>query len=90
MIREELNNIKPLSESFDKIDIAKFKAAIESHGKLIGLGDILKKQGYKTTFTTEPIPMLRIEKGSSKYALLNKKYADDPDFVVGEIAGGEL
>ena len=49
----------------------------------------LKKIGYENTyFSTEPICMLTIVDDRKTFVLLNKNYADDPDFVAGELAGG--
>lgn len=81
-----------ISEGFSKEDISQIKSAVEdNNGKLIGVGAILKKLGFKSTFMNEPPapPMILITgKGKAKFVLVNKKYADKPDFVVGAVAGG--
>jgi hypothetical protein len=50
----------------------------------------LEQMGFKVDFVTEPITMYILEKDGVKYAALNKKYAEDPDLVVGEIAIGTM
>lgn len=76
-------------------DVEKIKGIVQKHidsgGALIGLGPELKKAGYKSQFTTEPLAMHMIKIGGDTFYIINKKYISDeekPDFVVGEYAGG--
>jgi hypothetical protein len=83
-VRESVN------ENFSNDDIAKIKGAVESASSFMGIGSELKKLGMKYNFATEPLPLYMIKKGSKTFVLVNKKYADKPDFVVGDTAGGLL
>jgi hypothetical protein len=56
----------------------------------MGIGSELKKLGMKYDFSTSPLPVYMIKKGSKTFVLVNKKYAEKPDFVVGTTAGGLL
>jgi hypothetical protein len=76
-------------------DVEKIKGIVQRHvdsgGALIGLGPELKKAGYKSQFTPEPLAMHMIKIDGSTFCITNKKYISDeekPDFVVGEYAGG--
>lgn len=80
-----------INENFTESDIDTFKSTIEEvGGKLIGLAAALKSKGYKAEFSSSPIPLIMIYKGGKKYVLVNKQYATEYDFVVGDIAGGEI
>ena len=65
--------------------------------KFLAVGDALKKAGYKESisgkkvfhFVTSPFPLYLITNGK-RYAILNKKYAEKPDAVVGQIAVGVM
>lgn len=95
LIVEETEAIrgKKLNESADA-DVNKIQAIVQSHvdggGTLIGLGPVLNQAGYKSSFSTEPIAMHMIKLKNGKFALCNKRYVDDPELLVGEIAGGYL
>jgi hypothetical protein len=79
-----------VNENFSNDDIAKIKAAVESASSFMGIGSELKKLGMKYDFSTSPLPVYMIKKGSKTFVLVNKKYAEKPDFVVGTTAGGLL
>lgn len=79
-----------VNENFSTDDIAKIKGAVEGSTSFMGIGAELKKLGMKYSFSTEPLPLYMIMKGSKKYVLINKKYAESPDFVIGNTAGGML
>jgi hypothetical protein len=79
-----------INENFSADDIAKIKGAVESASSFMGIGNELKKLGMKYSFSTEPLAMYMIKKGSKTFVLINKRYADKPDFVVGNTAGGLL
>ena len=95
VIRDEFNKFfkiktETVNENFSNDDIAKIKGAVESASSFMGIGSELKKLGMKYNFATEPLPLYMIKKGSKTFVLVNKKYADKPDFVVGDTAGGLL
>jgi hypothetical protein len=79
-----------INENFSSDDIAKIKGAVENASSFMGIGNELKKLGMKYSFSTEPLAMYMIKKGSKTFVLINKRYADKPDFVVGNTAGGLL
>jgi len=81
----------PLGEGPDDM-LTKLKAAVGGISSFMNVGKALKKAGIKYDFSTEsPMPpmYLVVERGH-KYAILNQKHADKPDFVVGDIAIGKL
>jgi hypothetical protein len=79
-----------INENFSNDDIAKIKGAVEGASSFMGIGSELKKLGMKYDFSTSPLPVYMIKKGSKTFVLVNKKYAEKPDFVVGTTAGGLL
>jgi hypothetical protein len=62
---------------------------IHQHG-FMNAREALEQTGFKVDFVTSPLPMYVLEKDGVKYAALNKKYAEDPDLVVGETAIGVM
>ena len=67
----------------------KIKGAVEAASSFMSVGSELKKLGMKYTFATEPLPIYIIQPTpNNKVAVVNKKYATKPDFVVGDIAVG--
>jgi len=83
-----------VNEAVSQSDLNRIKQIVQDHvdagGTFIGLGDTLKKS-FKTDFSTAMgTPMFTIKLGSNIFAILNKKYVDDADFVIGDIAGGTL
>lgn len=66
------------------------KSAIGAAKNFMDVGKQLKAVGLKYTFSTEPLAIYMVKIGGSNYAVVNKKHADDPDFVVGQIAVGKL
>ena len=65
------------------------KSAVQAASSFMGVGAELKKLGMKYTFATEPLPIYIIQPTpNNKVAIVNKKYATKPDFVVGDIAVG--
>jgi hypothetical protein len=79
-----------VSENFSSSDIDKIKGAVEGASSFMGIGAQLKKLGMKYDFSTSPLPVYMIKKGAKTFVLVNKKYAEKPDFVVGDTAGGLL
>ena len=64
-------------------DVAKGKTLVNLRKDLEG---IFKKK--EIDFVMSPIPHFRIKFGGKTLVLVNKKYADDAEIIVGEIAIG--
>jgi len=79
-----------VNENFSPSDIEKIKSAVKDSASFMQIGRGLQKSGFKYGFMTSPYPMYMIKKGSKQYILINKKYADEPEFVIGDTAGGLL
>lgn len=56
----------------------------------MGVGAELKKAGIKYDFSTETLPLYRVTLGGKTYGIINKKYAETPEVVVGDIAIGKM
>jgi hypothetical protein len=80
---------KSVNEGVSSTDMDKIKGAVEAANSFMSVGAELKKLGMKYTFATEPLPIYIIQPTpNNKVAIVNKKYATKPDFVVGDIAVG--
>jgi hypothetical protein len=78
-----------VNEGVSSTDMDKIKGAVEAASSFMSVGSELKKLGMKYTFATEPLPIYIIQPTpNNKVAIVNKKYATKPDFVVGDIAVG--
>ena len=78
-----------VNEGVSSADMDKIKGAVEAANSFMSVGSELKKLGMKYTFATEPLPIYIIQPTpNNKVAIVNKKYASKPDFVVGDIAVG--
>ena len=64
--------------------------AVNAASSFMKVGEELKKRRIKYDFSTSPMPIYMLRIGGAKYAIVNKKYADDADLVVGEIAVGKM
>ena len=62
---------------------------INQHG-FLNVREPLEQMGFKVDFVTSPMAMYLLEKDGVKFAALNKKYAEDPGLVVGDIAIGRM
>ena len=81
--------IESVNEGVSPADMDKIKGAVEAASSFMSVGGELKKLGMKYTFATEPLPIYIIQPTpNNKVAIVNKKYATKPDFVVGDIAVG--
>jgi hypothetical protein len=89
-VKEETKFMESVNENFSPSDIEKIKGAVEKASSFMGIGKELKSIGMKYDFMTSPYPVYMIKKGSKTYVLINKKYAEDPEFVIGDTAGGLL
>ena len=84
-----LANKQVVYEVVSSTDMDKIKGAVEAASSFMSVGSELKKLGMKYTFATEPLPIYIIQPTpNNKVAIVNKKYASKPDFVVGDIAVG--
>jgi hypothetical protein len=85
VIKESVNEIAVSDNEMDKI-----KFAVQRAGSFMRIGAELKNVGIKYSFSTEPLPIYMIKVGGKYFALVNKKFADKPDFVIGDTAGGMM
>ncbi len=63
---------------------------VDGGGSFMEIGNELRNNGIKYEFAFEPITMYMIKNGSETIAICNKKYVEDADTVVGNIAIGKL
>lgn len=85
LIKEELEAV--LNENKGAVHV--IGSLIHQHG-LMDAGEALEQMGFDADFVTSPLPMWMLEKDGVKYAALNKKYVEDPDLIVGDIAIGVM
>lgn len=64
--------------------------AVEQAKSFMDIGKQLKAAGIKYEFTTSPLSIYIVKKGSDKYGIVNKKYADDAERIVGKFAIGKF
>jgi hypothetical protein len=59
---------------------------------LFDVSTILSKSPYgiPSKTMTSPLPMVMVDWEGKKYAILNTKYAEDPDVIVGKFAIGAM
>ena len=71
---------------------AAVREVVEGGKGLWDVKTILSKAPYgiPAETMTSPLPMVMIDWEGKQYAVLNKKYAEDPDVVVGELAIGVM
>ena len=80
---------EPLKEGVSSKEMDSIKSAVEAASSFMGVGAELKKLGIRYTFATEPLAIYIVQPTpNSKVAIINKRYATSPDFVVGDIAVG--
>jgi hypothetical protein len=78
-----------VNEGVSSAEMDKIKGAVEAAKSFMSVGAELKKLGMKYTFATEPLAIYIIQPTpNNKVAIVNKRYASKPDFVVGDIAVG--
>lgn len=82
--------VESVNENFSPSDVEKIKKAVQNSASFMQIGRGLQQLGFKYSFGTSPYPIYMIKKGTKTYVLINKKYADDPEFVIGDTAGGLL
>lgn len=91
LIREEIKNItKSLTEGKYDADLDKIEAAVKNASSFMNVGAELKKAGIKYEFSTSMIPMYTVKVSGNTIAIVNKKYVDDAEREVNNIAIGLL
>ena len=82
---------EPLKEGVSSKEMDSIKSAVEAASSFMGVGAELKKLGIRYTFATEPLAIYIVQPTpNNKVAIINKRYASNPDFVVGDIAVGVM
>jgi len=78
-----------VNEGISSNDMEKIKSAVEAASSFMSVGNELKKTGMRYIFATSPMPIYVVQdKSGNRVAIVNKKYATKPDFLVGDIAVG--
>ena len=80
---------EPMKEGVSPKELDTIKSAVEAASSFMNVGAQLKSAGLRYTFATEPLAIYIVQPTpNSKVAIINKRYATSPDFVVGDIAVG--
>ena len=92
-IRQEIRALRQEGAKMDSLptaDPVQIIGSLIHQNGFMNARESLEQMGFKVDFVTEPLAMYMLEKDGVKYAALNKKYAEDPELVVGEIAIGKM
>ena len=82
---------EPMKEGVSPKELDTIKSAVEAASSFMNVGVQLKSAGLRYTFATEPLAIYIVQPTpNSKVAIINKRYATSPDFVVGDIAVGVM
>jgi hypothetical protein len=82
---------EPMKEGVSPKELDTIKSAVEAASSFMNVGAQLKSAGLRYTFATEPLAIYIVQPTpNSKVAIINKRYASSPDFVVGDIAVGVM
>ena len=82
---------EPLKEGVSSKEMDTIKSAVEAASSFMNVGAQLKSAGLRYTFATEPLAIYIVQPtANNKVAIINKRYASNPDFVVGDIAVGVM
>jgi hypothetical protein len=82
---------EPMKESVSSKEMDTIKSAVEAASSFMNVGAELKKAGLRYTFATEPLAIYIVQPTpNNRVAIINKRYASKPDFVVGDIAVGKM
>ena len=85
------STLESIEEAISSKDLEKIKGAVESASSFMSVGSELKKLGMRYIFATSPMPVYIVQdKSGNRIAIVNKKYADKPDFVHGDTAVGVM
>jgi hypothetical protein len=80
-----------MKEGVSSKELDSIKSAVEAASSFMNVGAQLKSAGLRYTFATEPLAIYIVQPTpNSKVAIINKRYASKPDFVVGDIAVGVM
>jgi hypothetical protein len=80
-----------VNEKVSPKDLEAIKGAVEAASSFMGIGSELKKTGLRYIFATSPMPVYIVQPTpNNKVAIVNKKYASKPDFVIGDTAVGVM
>jgi hypothetical protein len=83
--------IEPMKEGVSSKELDSIKSAVEAASSFMNVGAQLKSAGLRYTFATEPLAIYIVQPtANNKVAIINKRYATSPDFVVGDIAVGVM
>jgi hypothetical protein len=83
--------LESVNEGVSPKDMGKIKAAVEAASSFMNIGSELKKSGLRYIFATSPMPVYIVQPTpNNKVAIVNKKYASKPDFVIGDTAVGVM
>lgn len=64
--------------------------AVEAASSFMDVGKELKSRGIKYEFSTKVFPIYTIRERGKMIVVINKKYVDGADVIVGDIAIGEM
>ena len=82
---------EPMKEGVSPKELDTIKSAVEAASSFMNVGAQLKSAGLRYTFATEPLAIYIVQPtANNKVAIINKRYASNPDFVVGDIAVGVM
>jgi hypothetical protein len=82
---------EPMKEGVSSKELDTIKSAVEAASSFMNVGAQLKSAGLRYTFATEPLAIYIVQPTpNTKVAIINKRYATSPDFVVGDIAVGVM
>jgi hypothetical protein len=82
---------EPMKEGVSSKELDSIKSAVEAASSFMNVGAQLKSAGLRYTFATEPLAIYIVQPtANNKVAIINKRYASNPDFVVGDIAVGVM
>ena len=80
-----------VNEGISPKDMDTIKSAVTSASSFMNIGAALKKTGLRYYFATSPMPIYIVQdKSGNRVGIVNKKYADKPDFVHGDTAVGVM
>ncbi len=81
----------PAADIFTQLQAA-VQEVVDGGKGLFDVSTILGKSPYgiPSKTVTSPLPMVMVDWEGKKYAILNAKYAEDPDAVVGKFAIGAM
>ena len=86
-----VSSFESIKEGASKAELDKVRQAVEAASSFMNVGSELKKLGIRYVFATEPLPIYIVQQTpNNRIAIVNKRYATKPDFVVGDIAVGVM